>query len=61
MKKLLKPKLNKERVTVIDDSSFEEKLNGDKDDSKGKRPMESERESILTDTKLSNVAGTTRR
>ena len=33
MKKLLNPKLNKERVIVIDDSSSEEKLNGDKDDS----------------------------
>ena len=40
MKKLLNPKLNKERVTVIDDSSYEEKLNDDKDDSKGKRPIE---------------------
>jgi len=40
MKKLLNPKLNKERVTVIDDSSSEEKLNDDKDDSKGKRPIE---------------------
>ena len=40
MKKLLNPKLNKERVTVIDDSSSEEKLNDDKDDSKGKRSIE---------------------
>ena len=36
MKKLLNPKLNKERVTMINDSSSEEKLNDDKDDSKGK-------------------------
>ena len=55
MKKLLNPKLNKERVTVIDDSSFEEKLNNDKGDSKGKRKMESERESTLTDTKISDI------
>ena len=55
MKKLLNPKLTKERVTVIDDSSFEEKLNDDKDESKGKRPIESKRESILTDTKISNI------
>ena len=40
MKKLLNPKLTKERVTVIDDSSSEEKLNDDKDDSKGKNPIE---------------------
>ena len=40
MKKLLNPKLTKERVTVIDDSSSEEKLNDDKDDSKGKKPIE---------------------
>ena len=55
MKKLLNPKLNKERVTVIDDSSSYEKLNDDKGDSKGKRPMESERESVLTETKLSDI------
>ena len=40
MKKLMNPKLNKERVTMIDDSSSDEKLNDDKGDSKGKRPME---------------------
>ena len=39
MKKLLNPKLNKERVIVIDDSSYNEKLNDDKGDSKGKRSM----------------------
>ena len=40
MKKFLNPKLNKERVIVIDDSSSDEKLNEDKGDSKGKGPME---------------------
>ena len=55
MKNLLNPKLNKERVTMIDDSSSEEKLNDDKDESKGKRPMESERESVMTDTKISDI------
>ena len=55
MKKLLNPKLNKERVTVIDDSSSDEKLNDDKGDSKGKRPMELEREYVLTETKLSDI------
>ena len=38
MKKLLNPKLNK-GVTMIDDSSSDEKLDVDKGDSKGKRPM----------------------
>ena len=47
MKKLLNLKLNKERVTVIDDSSSDEKLNVDKGESKGKTPMESERELSL--------------
>ena len=41
MKKLLNPKLNKEGVTVIDDSSSDENLDVDKGDSKGKRPMKS--------------------
>ena len=54
MKKFLNPKLNK-GVIVIDDSSSDEKLDVDKGDSKGKRPMESERESALTETKLSNI------
>ena len=39
MKKLLNPKLNKEGVTVIDDSSSDEKLDVGKGDSKGKKPM----------------------
>ena len=55
MKKLLNPKLNKEGVTMIDDSSFDEKLDVDKGDNKGKRPMKSEGESSLTETKLSDV------
>ena len=55
MKKLLNPKLNKEEVTVIEDSSSDEKLDVDNGESKGKRPMESERESALTETKLSNI------
>ena len=40
MKKLLNPKLNKRKSTVIDDSSSEEKLNDDKDDNKGKSSIE---------------------
>ena len=55
MKKLLNPKLNKEEVIVIEDSSSDEKLDVDKGDSKGKRPMELERGSALTETKLSDI------
>ena len=55
MKKLLNPKLNKEGVTMIDDSSSDEKMNVDKGDSKGKKPMKLEEESNLTETKLSDV------
>ena len=55
MNKLLNPKLNKERVTVINDSSSNKKLNADKGNNKGKRSMESERNSTLTDTKLSDI------
>ena len=55
MKKLLNPKLNKEGVTVIDDSSSDEKLDVDKGDNKGKRSMKSEKESSLTETKLTDV------
>ena len=55
MKKLLSPKLNKKGVTMIDESSSDEKFDVDKGDNKGKRPMKSERESALTETKLSNI------
>jgi len=55
MKKLLNPKLNKEGVTVIEDSSSDEKLDVDKSDSKGKRPMKSKGESALSETKMSDV------
>ena len=55
MKKLLNPKLNKEGVIVINDSSSDEKLDVDKGDNKGKIPMKLEKESTLTKTKLSDV------
>ena len=55
MKKLLNPKLNKEGIIVIDDSSSYEKMDVGKGDSKGKKPMKSEEESSLTETKLSDV------
>ena len=55
IKKLLNPKLTKERVTIIYDSSSKEKLNDDKDDSKGKKPIESKREFVMIDTKISDI------
>ena len=55
MKKLLNPKLNTEGITVIDTSSSDEKLDFGKGDSKGKKPLKTEEESSLTETKLSVV------
>ena len=52
MKKLLNPKLNTEGITMIDNSSFDEKLDFGKGDSKRKNPLKSEEESSLTETKL---------
>ena len=40
MKNLLNPKLAKEKVTVIEVSSSEDKLDDDKDENKGKNPIE---------------------
>ena len=55
MKKLLNPKLNTEGVTMIDNSSFDERLDVGKGDNKRKKPLKSEEESSLTETKLSDV------
>ena len=55
MKKLVNPKLKKEGVTVIDNSSSDENLEFSKGDSKGNKPLKSEEESSLTETKLSDV------
>ena len=55
MKKLLNPKLNKEKVTLIDTSSSDEKLESSKGKSKGKKPLKTVEESSLTETKLSTV------
>ena len=55
MKKLLNPKLNKEGVIVIDNSSSDEKLDVGMGDGKGKKPLKLEEESSLTETKLSYV------
>ena len=40
MKKLLNPKLNKEGVTMIDNSSSDEKMDVVKGDNKGKKAIE---------------------
>ena len=55
MKKLLNPKLAKEKVTVIEDSSSEEKLHDSEDGNKGKKPIESKGKSVMTDTKISDI------
>ena len=59
MKKLLNPKRAKEKITVIDDSSSQEKLDGSEDDSKevlkGKKPVVSKDRSVFTDTKISDI------
>ena len=55
MKKLINPKLNTEGITVIDNSYSDEKLDFGKGDSKGKKPLKTEEESSLTETKLSTV------
>ena len=55
MKKLLNPKLAKEKVTVIEDSSSEEKLDDSEDGNKGKKPIESKGKSVITDTKISDI------
>ena len=45
-KKLLNPNLAKEEVTVIEDSSSEEKLHDSEDGNKGKKPIESKGKSV---------------
>ena len=59
MKKLLNPKMAKEKITVIDDSSSQEKLDGSEDDSKevlkGKKLVVSKDRSVFTDTNISNI------
>ena len=55
MKKLLNPKLAKEKVTMIEDSSSEEKLHDSEDGNKGKKPIESKEKSFFTDTKISDI------
>ena len=59
MKKSLNPKMAKEKITVIDDSSSQEKLDGSEDDSKEvlkhKKPVVSKDRSVFTNTKISNI------
>ena len=55
MKKLLNPKLAKEKVTVIEDSSSQEKLDDSEDGNKGKKIIESKGKSVITDTKISDI------
>ena len=59
MKKLLNPKRAKEKITVIDDSSSQEKLDGSEDDNKevmkGKKPIVSNDKPVFTDTKISDI------
>ena len=55
MKKLLNPKLTKEKVTLIEDSSSEDKLDDGEDGNKDKNPIESKGKSVMTDTKISDI------
>ena len=55
MKKPLNPKLNTEKVTVLDSSSSDEKLESSKGKRKGNKPLKIVEESSLTETKLSAV------
>ena len=55
MKKLLNPKLVKEKVTMIEDSSSEEKLYDSEDGSKDKKPIESKGKYVMTDTNISDI------
>ena len=55
MKKLLNPMLKTEGITMIDTSSLDEKIESSKGKRKGKKPLKTEEESSLTQTKLSAV------
>ena len=57
MKKLLNPKLAEKKITVIEDSSSQEKLEDSEDENKkvmkGKKQIVSEDKPVFTDTKIS--------
>ena len=59
MKKLLNPKLAEKKVTIIEDSSSQEKLEDSEDDNKevmkGKKPIMSKEKLVFTDTKISDI------
>ena len=59
MKKLLNPKLDKKKITVIEDSSSQEDLEDNEDqnekDMKGKKKMDSKNKSTFTETKISEI------
>ena len=59
MKKLLNPKLAEKKITVIEDSSSQEKLEDNENENKkvmkGKRQIVSEDKPIFTDTKISKI------
>ena len=55
MKKMLSPKLAKEKVTLIEDSSSEDKLDDGEDGNKGKKPIESKGKYVMTDTKIYDI------
>ena len=57
MKKLLNPKLDKNKITIIEDSSYQEELEDNEDQNKkvmkGKKQTVSENKPIFTETKIS--------
>ena len=59
MKKLLNPKLAEKKVTVIEDSSYQEKLEDSEDENKevmkGKKPIVSKDKPVFTDTKILDI------
>ena len=59
MKKLLNPKLDKKKITVIEDSSSQEELEDIEDkkekDMKGNKPMVLENKLAFTETKISEI------
>ena len=55
MKKLLNPKLAKEKVTLTEDSSSEDKLDDGEYGNKGKNPIESKGKYVMTDTNIFDI------
>ena len=59
MKKLLNPKLAEKKVTIIKDSSSQEKLDDSENDNKeimkGKKPIVTKDKSVFTYTKISDI------